>query len=665
MGTSQPSNDSTVPRPNTDAERRRLYTLDRYDVLETAPEEAFDRVTRLATRLFDVPIAMVNFIGQEDQWCLSTVGLDVEHTPLDVSFCVHTIDQAGVMVVEDARADERFANNPFVTGDAHIRFYAGAPLDAPNGDHVGTLCLLDTAPRPFSADERETLQDLAGVVMDELNLRHHTADLQAAHEAERALSEQRKRILESITDAFFAVDQDWNFTYVNAQAEVFLEQPREALVGQSVWEAFPEAKGTTFEQQYKTAIAQRTTVQFVEYHPPLGRWLEMKAFPFEGGLSVYFDDVTDRVEAEESLQRERNLTEAIMGTSVAALLTVDPDGTIAFANAPASDILAADGGDITGRSVFEGGTLRTMEGEVIPKADRPIRDIVENGTTVADERLIFERPDGSQRYLTVNGAPLRDADGTIRRVVFSIADITEQVQHERELREAKETAEQASRLKSAFLANMSHDVRTPLSSILSITELLAMELGEEHQERVELIERSSHRLLDTIDSVLELSKLQAGAVEPEWEKVNLAEELRNTADIFQPQADDAGLALEAEIDPPPTATLDPTMLHRITDNLLSNAIKFTGAGGTVAFRAYEEDEHLVVEVEDTGIGIEEDFLPNLFESFAQGTDRVVEEEGGSGLGLAITKRLTELMGGSIAVESEKGVGTRFTIALPL
>lgn len=653
-----------MPRPDTDAEQRRIYTLDRYDVLETAPEEAFDRVTRLATRLFDVPVAMVNFIGQEDQWCLSTVGLDLDHVTLDVSFCVHTIDQGGVMVVEDAREDEKFADNPFVTGEAHIRFYAGAPLRAPNGDQIGTLCLIDTEPRSFSEDEKDTLLDLAGVVMDELNLRHYTADLHDAHEAERALSEQRKRILESITDAFFAVDADWNFTYVNAQAEVFLEQSRDALVGQSVWEAFPEAKGTTFEQQYEAAIEKQTTVEFVEYYPPLGRWFEVKAFPFEQGLSVYFDDVTERVEAEENLQRERNLTEAVMDTSVAALLTIDSDGTITFANAPASEILTTDGSDITGRSVFEQGRLRTMEGEPIPKADRPIHEILEEGATVVDERLIFERPDGSQRYLAVNGAPLRDADDTIRQAVFSIADITEQVQYERELREAKEEAEQASQLKSAFLANMSHDVRTPISSILSVTELLSMELGEEHQERVSLIERSSHRLLDTIDSVLELSKLQAGAVRPEWETVDLAEELRDTVDIFQPQADEADLTLEAEIDPPPTARLDPTMLNRITDNLLSNAIKFTEAGGTVALRAHGDDDSLVVEVEDTGIGIGEDFLPNLFESFAQGSDRVVEEEGGSGLGLAITKRLTELMNGTIEVESEKGVGTCFTITLP-
>ena len=664
MGASQSSSTPTVPRPDTDAEQRRIYTLDRYDVLETAPEEAFDRVTRLATRLFDVPVAMVNFIGQEDQWCLSTVGLDLDHVTLDVSFCVHTIDQGGVMVVEDAREDEKFADNPFVTGEAHIRFYAGAPLRAPNGDQIGTLCLIDTEPRSFSEDERDTLLDLAGVVMDELNLRHYTADLHDAHEAERALSEQRMRILESITDAFFAVDADWNFTYVNAQAEVFLEQSRDALVGQSVWEAFPEAKGTTFEQQYEAAIEKQTTVEFVEYYPPLGRWFEVKAFPFEQGLSVYFDDVTERVEAEENLQRERNLTEAVMDTSVAALLTIDSDGTITFANAPASEILTTDGSDITGRSVFEQGRLRTMEGEPIPKAERPIHEILEEGATVVDERLIFERPDGSQRYLAVNGAPLRDADDTIRQAVFSIADITEQVQYERELREAKEEAEQASQLKSAFLANMSHDVRTPISSILSVTELLSMELGEEHQERVSLIERSSHRLLDTIDSVLELSKLQAGAVRPEWETVDLAEELRDTADIFQPQADEADLTLEAEIDPPPTARLDPTMLNRITDNLLSNAIKFTEAGGTVALRAHGDDDSLVVEVEDTGIGIGEDFLPNLFESFAQGSDRVVEEEGGSGLGLAITKRLTELMNGTIEVESEKGVGTCFTITLP-
>jgi signal transduction histidine kinase len=250
----------------------------------------------------------------------------------------------------------------------------------------------------------------------------------------------------------------------------------------------------------------------------------------------------------------------------------------------------------------------------------------------------------------------------VRQVVFSIDDITEQVQYEQELKAAKEEAEQANRLKSAFLANVSHDVQTPLSSILNHADLLQMEAREEHQERIELIKRSSNRLRNTIESVLDLSKLEAGAVEAAPESLDLADELLGTVEIFQPQAAEQEVALEADVEDPLPAELDPTMLHRITDNLLSNALKFTEPGGTVTLRARDTGGTVVLEVEDTGVGIDEDFQPNLFEAFARGPTQTNTD--GNGLGLAITKHLTEVMGGTIDVDSEKGVGTLFTVRLP-
>jgi PAS domain S-box-containing protein len=644
-----------------ESETARLRTLEQYDVLDTPPTEAFDRITRLAARLFEVPIAMINFIDRKHQWCLSAHGLAPDHADREVSFCSRAIQQSDVMVVPDAREDERFADNPFVTGEPYIRFYAGAPLTAPNGYRLGTLCLIDDEPRSFPAEDRETLNDLSGVVMDELNLRHYAADLDASREAHRETSEQRRRILESITDAFVALDEDWTLTYVNAQAEALLERPREELLGQNVWDEFPEAVGSTFQEKYETAIEEDRTVEFLEYHPPLGRWLEVKAFPFEGGLSVYFNDVTGRVEAQENLRRERDLTEAILDTSVAALVIVDADGNISFANERAREILGADA--LYGMAHTETGTLSELDGTELSPEEWPFQRIRADGTPISGERYVFERPDGTTRYLSVNGAPLRDSDGEIRQVVFSIGDVTDQVQYEEELRAAKEEAERANELKSAFLANVTHDLRNPLSSIIGSAELLAREAPGEYQSTIERIERSSRRLLDTINSVLDLSKLEADAVEPDLERVDVADEVMGTAEIFQPQAEEQDVTLTTEVPEGPThAELDPTMLHRITDNLVGNALKFTDAGGRVTLRAATTAETVTIEVEDTGIGIEDDFLPQLFESFSRSEDATGRE--GSGLGLPITKRLTELMGGTIEVESEKGVGTTFTVRLP-
>jgi len=644
-------------------EERRLRTLEQYNVLDAPPTSAFDRITRLAARLFEVPIAMVNFIDRKHQWCLSAHGLALEQTAREVSFCSRAIQQKDVLVVPDARTDERFDDNPLVTGDPHIRFYAGAPLTAPNGYRLGTLCLIDDEPRSFSDADRETLTDLAGVVMDELTLRHYASDLDASREAHRATSKHQRRILESITDAFVALDEDWTFTYVNAQAEALLERPRDELLGRNVWDECPEAVGSTFQNKYETAVEEDRTVEFLEYAASLDRWVEVKAFPFEGGLSVYFDDVTDRVEAQQNLQRERDLTEAIMNTSVAALVIVDADGDILFANDRAGEILGRAPDVLRGTPHTELGTLADLDGDERPPDDWPFSNILAEEEPVSGERYMFERPDGTVRYLSVNGAPLRDSTGNVRQVVFSIEDITDQVQHERELKAAKEEAERANKLKVAFFANVTHDLRTPLTSIIGSAEMLAQNTPEEFQSSINRIERSSRRLLATINSVLDLSKLETGAVEPELESVDLVDEVLGTAEVFHPQAAEQDITLETEVaaDTIPVK-LDSTMLHRILDNLTSNALKFTEPGGTVVLRADATNDAAIVEVEDTGVGIKEAYRSRLFESFSREDD--VQDTDGSGLGLPITKRLTELMGGTIEVESERGVGTTFTVHFP-
>lgn len=656
--------DGLVPGPGgPESEAARLRTLEQYDVLEAPPTEAFDRITRLTTRLFDVPIAMINVIDQENQWCLSTEGIALDRTSREVSFCARAILEKDIMVVPDAREDERFADNPLVTGEPHIRFYAGAPLTAPNGYRLGTLCLIDDEPREFSEADCATLTDLAGVVMDELSLRHYASGLDASRRAHRETSEQRKRVLESITDAFMALDEEWCLTYVNAQAEALFERSRDELIGCTLWEEFPEIAGSPFQEKYEEAVEKGETLEFVEYYSPEDRWFEVKAFPFEGGLSVYFDEVTERFRARKKLRREQALVEAVMETSVAAIVVVDAEGRVSFANERAGDVLGVDVEELIGAEYAEVGTLADLDGNVIPAEEWPFWEILNSGESISQRRYKFEDPGDTERFLSVSGAPLYDDAGEVRQVVFSVDDVTEQVQYERDLRTAKEEAERANQLKASFLANITHDLRTPLSSILGSAELLERRAPEECQESIERIERSSRRLLGTINSVLDLSKLETRTIEPAPEPVDMADELLGTAEIFQPQAEEQDLTLKAEVreDPMP-ARLDPTMLHRITDNLLSNALKFTDPGGTVRLRGVVTEGTVTIQVEDTGVGIDEEFLPNLFESFTRGSEAAGRE--GNGLGLSIAKRLTELMGGTIEVESEKGVGTTFTVRLP-
>ncbi len=149
-------------------ETARLATLRRLNVLDTPPEERFDRLTRLAKRLFDVPIALVSLVDADRQWFKSRQGLEAAETSRDVSFCGHAILGDDVMVVSDASRDERFVDNPLVAGDPEIRFYAGCPLTAANGSKLGTLCLIDRTPRSLSDDDLQLLHDLSAMVEEEL-----------------------------------------------------------------------------------------------------------------------------------------------------------------------------------------------------------------------------------------------------------------------------------------------------------------------------------------------------------------------------------------------------------------------------------------------------------------------------------------------------------------
>jgi diguanylate cyclase (GGDEF)-like protein len=158
-----------IASPPLADETRRLATLRGLDILDTPPEERFDRLTRLAKRLFDVPLALVTLVDQDRQWFKSSTGLAATQTPREVSFCGHAISSDSILLVPDAHLDPRFHDNPFVTGEPHVRFYAGCPLSMPDGSRIGTLCLIDSQPRDFGKEDSAILGDLARMAEQEFN----------------------------------------------------------------------------------------------------------------------------------------------------------------------------------------------------------------------------------------------------------------------------------------------------------------------------------------------------------------------------------------------------------------------------------------------------------------------------------------------------------------
>jgi len=266
-------------------------------------------------------------------------------------------------------------------------------------------------------------------------------------------------------------------------------------------------------------------------------------------------------------------------------------------------------------------------------------------------------------------APVRTPDGTqVARVGF-FRDITAERHAHQQLEQAREAAEAASKAKSLFLANISHELRTPLTAVIGLADLLLLErdpLVDRQREYLEGIASSGRHLLALVNDVLDLAKIEAGKQELNLRSVEIHEVIEEGLTAISPLANARGVALEpATRNDVPNVRADRVRLRQILYNLISNAVKFTDRDGLVRVRAHLDGDKVAIAVIDTGVGIARADLSRLYRSFEQLTLPSGDRPGGTGLGLALTKRLVEMHGGTIDVESELGVGTTFTVRIPV
>jgi CheY-like chemotaxis protein len=253
-------------------------------------------------------------------------------------------------------------------------------------------------------------------------------------------------------------------------------------------------------------------------------------------------------------------------------------------------------------------------------------------------------------------------------VVSATQDITEHKLSELALSRAKDEAEVANRAKSTFLATMSHEIRTPLNGVLGMAQAMALDdLSSDQRERLEIIQRSGEALLDILNDILDLSKIEAGKLELEAAPFDMGELAEGVRAIFAAQAAAKGCELNLALDPACAGTWrgDSTRVRQVLFNLVSNALKFTETGAVRIAVGAADSGGLVLQVADTGIGIAPEHMEGLFRKFEQADASTTRRFGGTGLGLAICHELAHLMGGSIQVASVIGRGSIFTVALPL
>ncbi len=378
-------------------------------------------------------------------------------------------------------------------------------------------------------------------------------------------------------------------------------------------------------------------------------------------------DISRRKAAEERLREEREFLSSLTDTLGDGVYVLDTDGRCTFLNPEGERLLGWSADELLGRGIHNLVHNKTAEGGTCAASDCPIkRTVMENRTFRADSEVFLHR-DGTAFPVSVVSVPL-NSNGRLSGSVTIFRDISEQKHREQDLRQARDEAERASRAKSEFLSSMSHELRTPMNAILGFAQLMQVQddLSEENQEFVGEILKAGRHLLELINEVLDLAKIEAGRIDLFPEAVDCLELLDECLALTTPLAADRGISVQVA----PAHRLrsgvwgDRTRFKQVLINLLSNAIKYNREGGSVDISLVETvDDRLQIRVKDTGPGIPQEQQQGLFEPFTRAVSDGQAIEG-TGIGLVISRRLAQMMGGALDFESSSENGSCFWVELP-
>jgi PAS domain S-box-containing protein len=414
--------------------------------------------------------------------------------------------------------------------------------------------------------------------------------------------------------------------------------------------------------------------QVQKYRENLESLVSLRTAELQRTNDMLTGEIEERTKAEQLLiEREAQYRDLVESANCVILRWL-PDGRITFFNRFAQDFFGYAEDEIIDRNIV---------GTVVPKEDSIGHDLTSLAAAIVEHPENFVRnvnenirKNGERVWVAWSNKPILSARGEIAEILSIGVDITQLVHTERELRRtldalavAKEQAEAADHLKSAFLATMSHELRTPLNSIIGFTGILLQGLGgpinEEQEKQLSMVRSSANHLLSLISDILDISKIEAGQLTVAAEPFDLKASIAKIAQTVRPLAEKKGLDLIVDLtDDIGIVISDARRAEQVLLNLLSNAVKFT-ENGAIRVSCKRDGEHYVISVTDSGIGIEEHHLDILFKPFHQIDSGLTRKYEGTGLGLSICKKLVELMGGSIQVESSVGKGSRFTFTLPL
>ncbi len=670
------------------------------------PAAIFERVVRMIGDLFKVRVVCLSeVVGQEIHFKAvynqRHVVRDAGRCPLAVTPCATVAMDKELRLFD--RVMERFPQASFLR-DHHAVSYCGFPALDAHGRVIAVTCLLDDKPREFTAEEQELLRVFGQRIAIEVERARYLADQKRQADELQQSHVFIRQIINTAPNFIFAKDREGRFTLANQAVAKAYGTTVENLIGKTDADFNSNQAEVEFFRQKDLQVMDSlqewsTAEEKITDATGTVRWLQTVKRPIldeQGAATMVLGvatDVTERKRVEEALRASESrlqltldvATDGLWDWSIPTLQAYYSPGWVRNLGLEDQDIALNNIHDWENRIHDEdrSGVVQALNDHLVGKSPG----------YMVEHRV--RHSSGEWKWFAMRGKVVqRDEQGRPLRMMGTMTDITERKRTEvalaqaaqdlernnRELAVARDKALEAAKIKAEFLATMSHEIRTPMNGVIGMAGLLLdTSLTPEQREYAETVRLSSEHLLDIINEILDFSKIEAGKLDLENVNFDLHTTVEDALSLLGARAYAKGLELTCLVQAgvPTLLRGDPGRLRQILVNLIGNAVKFTEHGEIVVTVSTSEAHERVasaslntscrwfrIEVSDTGIGILPEQQAKLFQAFTQADGSMTRRYGGTGLGLAICKKLVELIGGRIGVDSTVGVGSVFWFTVP-